>query len=306
MKTFRLTILGTNSANPGFGRITSAQILDYNHQLILIDCGEASQIRLTEYKIKRSKIDLICISHLHGDHIYGLPGLLSSLSNSGRTAKLKICGPPNISKYINHTTELTGGRINYPIEFIELTHQTGIQEVALFNKDLRVSAFPMKHRIQTYGYRFDELTGDYKVRKEMIPKYGLEIEEIKSLKRGENVKRQNGDVLDFKSFTHPQKEPRSYAYCSDTIYDEELIPYVEKVNALYHETTYLHELKHLAVERMHSTTIDAANIAKKAEIGKLITGHYSSRYRSVDELIEEAKTVFPAVVKGYDGVILDI
>jgi len=303
VKKFHLTILGSNAACPAYGRITSCQILNYDESLILIDCGEGCQIRLAEYKIKKSKIDIICISHLHGDHVFGLPGLVSSFSHEGRSKDLTIIGPLGIKQFVESTLRLTHSRQTYKIEFIELDH---IGNLTLAQKPMTISAFPLKHRVPTYGYRFDESLNERNINKKAISTYNLTIEELKKLKKGIDVIRVDGQIISSEEATLKQKPPRSFAYCSDTIYDEELIEYVKEVNFLYLETTYMHDLVELAIERMHSTSTQSAMLAKKAGVGNLIIGHYSSRYRSVDDLWLEAKNTFNNTIKGYDGLLLDL
>jgi len=304
MKKFSLTILGSNAAGPGYGRITSCQYLYYDKYAFLIDCGEACQIRLSEYKLKANKIDTICISHLHGDHIFGLPGLLTSFSNASRTKDLTLIGPKGIKSFVDDIIKHTYSRINYTIKYLELDHQN--QEKLVFeNEDFEVKAFPLKHRIPTYGYLFQEKQVQLNIKKEAIDNYQLSIPEIKSIKRAQDVQRVNGEIIKWEDCCINPSRPRSYAYCSDTVYDESLAEYISGTQFLYHETTYLHELAHLAKERMHSTALEAAKIARLSKVGNLIIGHYSSRYRKVDALVEEAKSVFPSVLKGYDGFMLN-
>jgi len=300
VRDFQLTLLGTNAAFPAFGRITSCQILNYKDSLILIDCGEGCQIRLNEYKIRRNKIQYICISHLHGDHVYGLPGLLTSYNHKDRGKPLIVIGPLGIKKFILNLLENSYTHISYDLQFIELDHK-GIEKVAQMG-DISISAFPLDHRIPTYGYRFDECLLDYNIRKESIVRHSLNIEEIKRAKAGVDIVRENGNIR-FSDVVVPKGKPRSYAYCSDTVYDPGLIKYIQKVDLLYHETTYMHDLAEQAKERKHSTSKEAALIAKGADVGRLITGHYSSRYRTVDELLHETREYFPNSEKGYDGAI---
>lgn len=303
MKNFQLTLLGTNAAFPAFGRITSCQILNYNDSLILIDCGEGCQIRLNEYRVRRSKIQYVCISHLHGDHVYGLPGLLTSYNHKDRKKPLTVIGPLGIKKFLLTLFENSYTDINYDLQFIELDHE-GIKKVAQMD-DVSISAFPMDHRIPTYGYRFEESQLNFNIRKENIVRFSLNIEEIKRAKAGLDIIREK-EHIPYTDIVIPKAKPRSYAYCSDTVYDPGLVEYVRHVDLLYHETTYMHDLAVLAKERKHSTSKEAALIAKEAEVSRLITGHYSSRYRKVDELLAEARQFFPNSEMGYDGAIFFI
>lgn len=303
MKKFHLTILGSNAANPAHGRFTSSQILNFHGHLILIDCGEGCQIRLNEYKVKKSRIDVICISHLHGDHVLGLPGLLGTMSLEGRTKSLRIIGPSGIKLFVTSNLEFTFIHLNFEIDFLELDHSGS---KILYTDPLQISSFPLKHRVKTYGYRFDESLGLLNVDKEAIKRFNLTIAEIKTLKNGMDVVRTNSKTITCKEATVEQKDPRSYAYCSDTAYDENLVPHIFQANYLYMETTYMDDLEELALERMHSTTTQAAKLALKAEVRHLITGHYSGRYRNVDSLYQEAKMIFHNTIKGYDGLLLEL
>jgi len=304
MIKFKLTILGTNAAGPAFGRITSCQALEIAQQIILIDCGEACQIRLREYKIKTTKIKFICISHLHGDHIFGLPGIITKLSNNNRKDSLTIIGPEGIKSFVDDIIRHSSSHIGYPLEFIELNHFEGSTNIYGSDK-YQIYAFPLDHRITAYGYRINEILPDFNIKKEAIDLYNLSIEEIKLIKAGKNLVRATGEKIDFRNCIKERAEPRSYAYCSDTAYDPKIAKYVEGCQYLYHETTYEHSLANLAKERKHSTSIEAAQIAKQAQVEYLITGHYSGRYRTVDHLVLEASEVFKNVIKGYDGLMID-
>ena len=304
MIKFKLTILGTNAAGPAYGRITSCQALEIDNNAIIIDCGEACQIRLREYKIKTSKIKLVCISHLHGDHVFGLPGLLTSFSNQGRKEDLTIIGPKGIKSFVQDILRHSSSYLSYPIEFIELSHEKGSENI-YGSENYKINAFPLKHRITTYAYRFDEVLPLYNVKKEAITKYNLSIDEIKTLKTGTSILRVDGDNIDFEDCVMPRVKARSYAYCSDTVFDPSITKYLESCQYLYHETTYEKALADLAKERMHSTSIEAAQIARQAQVECLITGHYSGRYRLVDLIADEAQEVFGNVIKGYDGLMID-
>jgi len=268
------------------------------------DCGEACQIRISEYKLKANKIKHICISHLHGDHVFGLPGLITSFSNASRKDKLTVIGPTGIKSFVEDVIKHTYSRLNYPLEYIELNHQDR-SETIFENDHLKLMAFPLKHRIPTYGYRFQEKQPQFNIQKEAIARYQLNVEEIKLIKQGKDVIRSHSEVIAWKDCCINPSLPRSYSYCSDTVYDENICQYIKDSQYLYHETTYLHELAHLAKERMHATALEAGKIAKLSNVGNLIIGHYSSRYRKVDDLVQEAQTSFQNVHKGYDGFMLD-
>lgn len=298
MKTFQLTILGSNAAMPAFGRLTSCHAINYNEQFYLIDAGEGAQIRLAEYKIKRNKLKCIFISHLHGDHIFGLPGILTSYNHYNRHTPLLLYGPPGIQAFVDSMLSAGQTVLDYDLQIREIS--TNTPEVIWKNHELTVTSFPLKHRIETYGYRFDEVLSQYNINSDKIKEHNLTVPEIKAVKSGQNI-RKGRETLKYLELVHPRAMERSYAYCSDTIYDEEIIPYIENVDVLYHETTYTSEFEKEAAQRYHTTGLQAAKIAKLANARTLVTGHYSSRYRRGEEPYQEALSHFPSTLKGYDG-----
>ncbi len=298
MTLFELTILGSNSALPAYGRLTTSQVVTYGNHIFLIDCGEGTQIRLSEYKIKRNKISHIFISHLHGDHIYGLPGVITSMNLNGRTAPLTIYGPTGIKKYIDVLMEVSQVHLNFDLEVIEITESRPLFE----NSGMTISCFEVYHRITTYGFKFQEKTRLRNIRKSAITDHQLTIEEIKSLKNGDHPERLSAIPLD--ELVLPIDDPRCYAYCADSLADHRLIPHIQGVNLLYFETTYLDDLREQAEARGHSTTIQSAQLALAAQVRQLVIGHYSSRYKDVTPLVQEAQTVFANTVMGYDGVMI--
>ncbi len=298
MKTFTLTVLGSSAAMPSYGRFTSCHSINYNDKYFLVDCGEGAQIRVAQYKVKRNKIACIFISHLHGDHIFGLPGLLTSFNHFDRKIPLKLFGPKGLRSFVETIFSVGNSSPNYDLEIIEF-ETDGLLEVWK-NHELVVSAFPLKHRIETYGYRFDEVIATYNILPEAIKKFELNYEEIRMIKTGKDVVRPD-ETISYKDCTIPKSSERSYAYCSDTIYDEDLVQYISGVDVLYHETTYTNEFVKEAEERYHTTGAQAGRIAQLANVNTLITGHYSARYRVGQEPFEEALSVFPNTKKGYDG-----
>jgi len=299
-KTFRLTILGSNAAMPAYGRMTSCQAINYNDHYFLIDAGEGAQIRMAEYKVKRNRLRCIFISHLHGDHIFGLPGILTSYNHYNRTTPLHVFGPTGIKAYVEASLAAGQTILRYDLVITEMDHTAA--EVIWKSHELNVTAFPLKHRIETYGYRFDEQLSQYNIISEKIAEHQLTIPEIKLIKSGQNI-REGDATLNYLDLVHPRDQPRSYAYCSDTLYDETIIPTIKDVTVLYHETTYTSEFEKEAAERFHTTGKQAAQIATLASAETLITGHYSSRYRRGDEPYQEAKSHFTQTLKGYDGFI---
>lgn len=303
MRKFELTILGSNSALPAYGRFPTSQVLNINEDLLLIDCGEGTQIRMSQYRIKRNKISRIFISHLHGDHLYGLPGVITSFYHTSRTQSLQIFGPTGIKRFLDTVFEVSGALAEYPLEIIELEDR-GIKQI-IDAVDYEIFAFPVSHRMPTFGYLFREKFGERNIRKSSIEKYRLNIDQIKAAKAGEEI-RINDKIIDNSEITHPNPVPRSYAYCADSRYDESLLEYIEGVNTLYFETTYLDDMIDQAIERGHCTARQAGRLARKAGVQTLITGHYSSRYKNLEPILAEAKTEFENVVLGTDGLIFQI
>jgi len=297
--SFQIQLLGTNSALPLYGRNTSSQYLQFGKHHFLIDCGEGTQHQLQRYQVKRNLISHIFISHLHGDHVYGLPGLLGSYAHFSRSSSLTIYGPSPIKKMLSTIFEASESRFSFPIYIIELDHKKAVH--LNIYQTTQITAFPLKHRIPTIGYRFDYVPQERNIKKEVIKQYELTIEQIKRIKAGEDLIIREGKVIKNKDLTFSKYGAKSYAYCSDTVYDEDIIPYITNVNLLYHETTYLSDLEKEAKERMHSTLGQAIKISQKAQAKKLITGHYSSRYYNLEEFEAVAEKSSQDVSIGSDG-----
>ncbi|GLR16111.1 ribonuclease Z [Portibacter lacus] len=299
-----LTILGCNSAVPTLSRFTTSQALQNSSKTYLIDCGEGAQIRLKDLKIKRTKIHEIFISHLHGDHFFGLPGLITSLNLSGRLTPLTIYGPAGLSKFIHTLKEIGSIYLNFELIIHEL--QADVFQKVFEDQYLEVYSIPLKHRIPTTGFLFKEKEHPRNILPPSIKKHKLSIEEIKTLKNSKDVTRPDGSTLYYMDHTIIANKAESYAFCSDTIYDEELIQYIQNVDLLYHEATYLHELKTKARERGHATAHEAALIAQKSGAKKLILGHYSSRYKDLSVFIDEAEKIFSNVDLALDGKVFQV
>lgn len=300
---FDVLLLGVNSALPSAGRHQSAQVLTYKNNPILIDCGEATQYRLSDFKVKRSKIKHIFISHLHGDHCYGLPGLVNSFTLNGRKDTLHIHGPMGVDDYLRHVLKSSGSYTSYDIIYKVYSHERS--ETFRLDNYLEVTTLPLDHRIPTLGYKFTEINLERNLDLEKRIAYRLEIAEIKQLKNGVTVERAH-EVITPDDVLHPLPTPRSYAYCSDTAYNESLIPLIEGVDLLYHETTYLSELEELATERKHTTLEKALAIAKKAKAKSFISGHYSSRYPDLTEFDLRGRALFDGFKLGLEGRIYEI
>jgi len=283
-------VLGANSALPLLDRFSSSFVIRTSNRYFLIDAGEGCQLKLGQFKIKRNRISHILISHLHGDHVFGLPGLITSFNLNGRKEPLSIYGPSGIKEFIETVLRISQSYMGFELSIHEIRENDN--QVLFEIDDLRVSAFPLKHRIPTYGYRIDETTSKLNVRSDKISEFELSVDEIKQIKEGRDIKR-NGHIIANSELTLTKRKRKSFAYCSDTVYDEDVIQYISNTDILYHEATYLDELRKQADERMHTTAKGAATIALKANVDQLIIGHFSSRYTELSPLLEESQSVFP-------------
>lgn len=302
---FELTILGSSSALPMIDRFPSAHALNVHGRYFLIDCGEGTQIRLRQEGISPVRINHIFISHLHGDHMLGLFGLLSSMSMHKRSKPLHIYGPAALSNLIQTHLTLMREELNYSIEFHSL--EEGFSGVIYEDKVLCITAFPLNHRVICFGYRFQEKIPLLNIKPEIIAQYQLNYPQIIDLKCGRNVVLENDTTSGATETLTPDQacflpyEPRSYAYCSDTQYAPEILPFINNVQLLYHEATFDASMSDYAAQTAHSTTIDAANMATQAHAQQLLIGHYSSRYHNIEFLEAEAQNVFPNTTAVKDG-----
>jgi ribonuclease Z len=297
----QLTILGCGGALPAYGRYPSAQILNTNECSILIDCGEGAQMKMQQYKVKQNRIHHVCISHMHGDHYFGLVGFINSQGLLGRTQTLNIYAPAKLKEIIALQTEW-----KLPFEIIYHDLLENKYAVLFENEKLKIEAFPVEHSVPTHGFKFTKKVKlrsllPNKLREYEIPKYFYS-----KLADGEDYERQDGTIIKNELVTIEGKGNKSYAYCSDTRYTESIIPYIKNVNLLYHEATYLHELAERAHERHHSTTTEAASIAKLAQVDQLIIGHYSSKYKTLEGFKEEATIVFNNVLLAEEDLVVNI
>ena len=300
---FTLNVLGTASALPTTERYPSAQVLDVRGRLFMIDCGEGAQVRLRRAKISFLKIEHICLSHVHGDHIFGIFGLLSTMGMLGRSSTLNIYAPKSFRPILDFFMEHFGDGVKYEINLVEL--EMSEPAVVYENRTVELLAFPLRHRVETFGFIIREKRPPYNVYKEAISRYGLTLAEIGTLKRGEDVVREDS-VIPHSEAAYLPYEPRSYAYCSDTAPFPELSQWVKGVSLLYHEATYPAEMSEMAEKNFHSTTVQAAEIAREAGVGKLIVGHYSSRFPSVDFYLDEIRSIFPDSDLAHDGDVVEI
>ena len=305
---FTVKILGTASALPTTQRNPSAQIVDVRGRLFMIDCGEGAQIQLRKAKVSFLNIEHICLSHIHGDHIFGIFGLLSTIGLIARKAPLNIFAPSGFAPILEFFKTQFGEGLLFDIHFIPLEMTS--PEVVYESRTTELLAFPLNHRVDTYGFIIREKMPQRNVHKDAISKYDLSLTDIGTLKRGEDVVRESIDgetlVIKNEDATYYKYMPRSYAYCSDTAPFAELPQWIRGVDLLYHETTFPEEMTEMAEKTFHSTTIQAATVAREAGVKRLIVGHFSSRYPSVDFYLDQIKTIFPEAMLANDGDVIEI
>ncbi len=295
---FELTILGSSGATPFKDRFPTAQVLNVHEQLFLIDCGEGTQIRLSEYQVKRGKINRVFISHLHGDHVFGLPGLLTSFGLNKRETPVHIHSPALLKGMVDAQFPYND-EAPFPIYYHE--HDTEKSNLIFENEILTVETIPLRHRIPCAGFVFRTKPGDRKMIKEKITEYDIHFSDIPRIKAGADYTTDKGEVISNDELTLPPLPGKSFAFCSDTAYLPEIVPLIKGVDLLYHEATFLHKDLEKAKATAHSTALQAALIAKEAHVGKLIIGHYSARYENLEEHLKEARAVFPETYLGQDG-----
>ena len=301
---FNVTILGSNSAIPTLKRNPTAQVVNHNERLFLLDCAEGTQIQLRRFKLKMQRINHIFISHLHGDHFFGLIGLISSMHLLGRKKELYIYGPAQLNEILNIQLQASQTEIIYPLIF--LPTDTENNTVIYEDDKLEVQTIPLNHRIPTCGFLFKEKTGKRKLIRQKIKELNISNEYFPGLKTGSDFTDENGIIHKNEEITTAPAEPRTYAYCTDTSYFEPIVPVIQKADLLYHEATFLHEKAAIAAEKFHATAYEAASIAKLANVKKLVIGHYSNRYDNLELLLEEAKSVFPNTELAMDGLSFDV
>jgi len=301
---FELTLLGTNAAMPIPGRAPSAQTLSIRRQPYLIDCGEGTQLRLLECGVRHRRIRQIFISHLHGDHVFGLIGLLTTWQLGDRRKSLDIFAPPSLEEMIRVQLEASHTVLGYPVAFHEVA--TGRHERIFEDKRVEVFSLPLDHRIPTAGYLFREKPRPDNILPEQIRKYEIPVDLIPAIKAGADYTTTDGRRIAHAVLTKPAPPPRSYAYCSDTRYQPGLIPLLKGVDLLYHEATFLDEHAALADKTGHSTARQAAVLAQEAGVGQLVLGHFSARYSEVEAFAEEARRIFPNCIAGREGLRIEV
>lgn len=301
---FSVTILGSNSALPTSDRNPTAQVLNVSERFFLIDCGEGTQMQLRKYKIRFSKINHIFISHLHGDHYFGLLGLISTYGLLGRTSDLHLYAHKDLERLLTPQLNYFGRELSYQVIFhpIEPSLNTVIYE----DSKITVSSIPLDHRIPTCGFLFQEKPADLHILREAIDFFEIPIKMIPSIKKGADFTLPSGEIIDNHRLTKKPYKPRSYAFCSDTLYNEKMVPLVKNVDLLYHEATFMNDQKKLAKKTYHTTAEQAGLIAEKAGVDRLIIGHFSTRYYDLQPLLEECRSVFPNSDLALDGLTFTI
>ena len=296
---YKVLILGSNSALPAYGRHPSSQYLMFGNHTFLLDCGEGTQIQLQRFHARSRKISNIFITHLHGDHFFGLFGLLQSFNLQNRTEELTVFGPKGMKDLIAHVLQLTSNPLQYPCNIYEI--QTDSKTLLFEDDTIRAYSFPLKHRIPCNGFLFAEKRPKVSLCSDRLEEYGIPNFYRESIRKGESYLTEEGELLPAEFFYKEKKPPKSYAYCSDTIPFAELRNYLDGVSTLYHEATFLNSEIERAVETMHTTAYQAGETAVSVGVEKLIIGHYSSRYKDLDLLVDEAKAQFPNTVAAVEG-----
>ncbi len=298
-----LTILGCYAATPRTFTNPTSQVLEINNRLFLIDCGEGTQVQLRKNKVKFSAINHIFISHLHGDHFYGLIGLISTFNLLNRNNPLTVYGPVGVKEIIKLQLKMSNSWPQYELNFVELSSN---QSEIIFEDDkVIVKTIPLKHRIYTNGFLFNEKPKERKLNVAAVQEYEIETCYYQNIKNGRDITLDDGRIISNELLTFDPPAPKSYAFCSDTVYNEEIVNVIKNVDVLYHESTFLDSEEVLAEKTMHSTAKQAAKIAKLANAKQLVLGHYSTRYTSIDLFKEEAQSVFEEILLSDDGVTFE-
>jgi len=293
-----VTILGNNSAVPAFDRHPTSQVVTMNGNLFLVDCGEGTQIQMIRYKIRRSKISHVFISHLHGDHYFGLVGLINSFGLLNHLQDLHIYAPSPLQQIIEWQLQVASTTLPYKLFF----HTIDKEELLVDEEKFSVECFRTNHRIECYGFSFHEKKSKRKLLVDKAQERNVPVSFYDRLKNGEDYVQPDGSIVKYESVTEDAPPGKTYAFCADTKYDESIVPHIQDSDLIYHETTYLDALQERAVDRFHSTSRQAALIAKKANVKKLLIGHFSSKYDTLDEFEQEAREVFLNTELALEGV----
>ncbi|WP_179019267.1 ribonuclease Z [Winogradskyella forsetii] len=295
----KLTILGCHSATPRTNTNPTSQVLEIKNHMFLIDCGEGTQVELRRNKVKFSRIKHIFISHLHGDHYFGLIGLVNTFSLLTRETELHIYAPKGLKEVITLQMKLSASWTKYPLIFHELNAE--VSELIYEDDKVEVHTIPLKHRIYTNGFLFQEKENERKLDINLVNEANIDVAYFRKLKQGFDVENEDGVLIANEKVTKDPIPAKSYAYCSDTVYNEAMIPLIKDATVLYHESTFLDKNEALCMSTKHSTAKHAATIAQKANVETLILGHYSTRYNGYDEFKTEAQTIFENVLLAKDG-----
>ena len=301
--SYKLTILGCSSAIPTVDKNPTAQLLNANERFFLIDCAEGTQVQPRKNKIKFHKINRVFISHLHGDHYFGLIGLISSMHLFGREKELHIYAHPELKKIIDIQLDVASTELCYPLFFHPITPD--VDEVLFEDKKIKISTFPLNHGIDCNGFLFEEKLSPRKLLSEKVQEYNIPIDKLKEIKQGSDFITTDGVKIENTEITKENRIPNSYAFCSDTKYHVEIVGKIKNVTLLYHETTFMQDRSSRANETNHSTTIDAANIAKLSSVKNLLIGHFSQRYQDKGVLLEEVKSIFDKSIVASEGLTID-
>lgn len=304
MERFELNILGCGAALPTTRHFPSAQVLNLREKLYMIDCGEGAQIRLRSQSLKFNRLNHIFLSHLHGDHCFGLPGLISTLSMLGRTSDLYIHAHPDAEKIFQPILDYFCRELSYKVYFNGINPSKN--ELIFEDRTVKVYSIPLKHRVPTCGFLFQELPKDAHIIREMINFYQIPVRQIPLIKKGGDFVTAEGELIPNARLTKPAELVRKYAYCSDTAYSEKLIPIIEGVDLLFHEATFCDEDLARAKDTFHSSARQAACIARQANVKKLILGHFSARYPDLSILLNEAQEIFPETILASEQLVVTV
>ena len=303
--SLRLTILGCHSATPRVNAFPTSQYLEINDRHFIIDCGEGTQRQMRKYKVGYAKINHIFISHLHGDHFYGLVGLLSTFGILNREKELHVFGPKGIKEATEMLLKISQSHAKYELIFHELT--SAKSELIFEDDKVSVHTIPLKHRVYTNGFLFKEKVKPKKLHIQNIENYPeIDKADYLNIKAGRDIVLSSGEIIPNEELTIESDKPKSFAYCSDTSFLPSIIPIIKNADLLYHEATFLSDKEDLAKKTLHSTANQAATIAKEANVKLLILGHYSGRYKNIELFKEEAKTIFSETLLAEPGKIFEV
>ena len=304
MAEFNINILGCGSALPTTRHLATSQVVDLRDKLYMIDCGEGTQVQMRRMRVRFGRLAHIFISHLHGDHCFGLPGLISTLGMLGRTGELVVHGPKEVESYLRPVMDLFCRGMEFEVRFnpVDIRSHSLVME----DRSLSVYSIPLKHRIPTCGYLFAEKPKEAHIIREMTDFYQVPVRCMKDIKQGLDYVTPEGEVVPNSRLTRPAAPPKRYAFCSDTAYNRSIIPIIEGVDLLYHEATFAECDLARAKETFHSTARQAAEIARDARVKRLVIGHYSARYEDLSELHREAEAVFPGTILGNEGMVITV